>query len=398
MEISDHWSKLCPYQKYRLNPFLYRNDVDIFMSKKFDGRYTLITNGLSPIYFKKKYGNRNIEYYNLKCNLHNNTFSIAAQNIKCSVKFLKKCKGCAQAHNKRIAVLSFDDLNDKLRNSNSELIKKYHYILDLPGKNKSKPKSLRLKCTRHNSYFSQDQGLLGKHHGCKKCASLASQRKYNDTELKKLVVQTLEDIETGLSEIYTYQSSVRDRHKHYKITFLCYGNGHIHPYPISYYKNIIHKRMCPKCYPKGSISRGERVIADILKKEQITFEKTKTFEDLKHKQKLLLDFYIESLNLCIEFDGEQHFKKQGYEKDNHRLKTRLKRDLIKNSYCLHNKINLLRIPFYKLKTEENITDIVTNAIHQIKQGKTIQISNDPDTLAFYQQCYANIKDNSSSML
>jgi hypothetical protein len=66
---------------------------------------------------------------------------------------------------------------------------------------------------------------------------------------------------------------------------------------------------------------------------QIKFIRQKSFPDCKLKNKLRFDFYIPELNCCIEFDGEQHFRKtpvfggeDGYEK----LKLR---DMIKNEFC-----------------------------------------------------------------
>ena len=57
------------------------------------------------------------------------------------------------------------------------------------------------------------------------------------------------------------------------------------------------------------------------------------------------DFYIPHLNLCIEFDGELHYKpvkffggKKSFEKAKYL-------DQVKNKYCELNKINLIRISY-----------------------------------------------------
>lgn len=392
---TDEWDALRPFQKHQKNPFKYRQEIDLLFSQKFDGKYELNTTDLLPVYFKKQYGNRNIEYYNLKCSIHKSTFTVGSQSLKKSTNFLKKCKGCATEHNKKIALLSFEDLNNKLRNSHSEYIRKYHFILKSPGFSKNKPKSLRLKCFLHKIVFSQDQNLLGKNHGCSRCSSLASSRGYSDDELKKNVNEMLENYETGLSDLYSYQSYTTDKYKHYSIVFLCQGNGHEEPYPFKQNKANIHSKMCPKCFPKGSISRGERVIADILNKKHLSFEKNRTFQNLKFKHKLHIDFYIKSLNLFIEFDGQQHFKRHGFEIDNEEQLKRLKRDLIKNAYSIENNINLLRIPYNKLKTDQHIEDIVTNAISHLLAGGDIQISNDNETLAFYLDYYEKLKGDNN---
>ena len=92
----------------------------------------------------------------------------------------------------------------------------------------------------------------------------------------------------------------------------------------------------------------------------ILYEREKQFKDCRDKQVLPFDFYLPDYNLCIEYDGEQHFKevkwfggKEGFEK-------RVKHDNMKNKYCEDNNINLLRIPYTEF---ENIENILKQAIN-----------------------------------
>jgi very-short-patch-repair endonuclease len=104
---------------------------------------------------------------------------------------------------------------------------------------------------------------------------------------------------------------------------------------------------CPKCRR----SKGEELIENYLIENQIVFETQKTFAECFFKQKLQFDFYIPKHNMCIEFDGAQHHvpvKHFGGELD---LKTRQKRDDIKNNFCQKSGIQLVRI-----KHNENIVD------------------------------------------
>lgn len=71
-------------------------------------------------------------------------------------------------------------------------------------------------------------------------------------------------------------------------------------------------------------------------------------------------FYIENLNLCVEYDGEQHFKKLRFEENDEKLKIRKLRDNIKNNYCMKNNIILLRIKF-----DENVIERLTNTIKSL---------------------------------
>ena len=66
----------------------------------------------------------------------------------------------------------------------------------------------------------------------------------------------------------------------------------------------------------------------------------------KTNGRLRFDFYLPDYNLCIEFDGEQHFKtgKWAWTKEIKAEDIRY-RDNLKNQFCADNSINLLRIPY-----------------------------------------------------
>lgn len=109
------------------------------------------------------------------------------------------------------------------------------------------------------------------------------------------------------------------------------------------------------------MSSGEEQIISILNKNKISFEREKTFIDLR-KRKLRFDFYIKDLDgapAIIEFDGEGHFlfvKKFYHSKsDFERAK---ERDRVKNEYCLANGIKLYRIPYWDLDKISKIKDIL----------------------------------------
>ena len=74
---------------------------------------------------------------------------------------------------------------------------------------------------------------------------------------------------------------------------------------------------------------------------------------------LLYDFYIPSHNICIEFDGEQHFIPARYSKNKSKMISNLHniqyRDKIKTKYCMDNNIQLIRIPYTDIN---NIHDIL----------------------------------------
>ncbi len=73
---------------------------------------------------------------------------------------------------------------------------------------------------------------------------------------------------------------------------------------------------------------------------------------------MYFDFYIEDLNLIIEYDGFQHFHPVKYWGGEDGLKENKERDLIKNKYCQDNNIKILRIPY----TESIETSLIKNGI------------------------------------
>ena len=68
------------------------------------------------------------------------------------------------------------------------------------------------------------------------------------------------------------------------------------------------------------------------------------------------DFYLPAYNLCIEFDGEQHFKSIKHFGGEKRLSIQKIKDNIKTEYCKNNNIKLLRIPYYDFNNIEKILE------------------------------------------
>lgn len=115
---------------------------------------------------------------------------------------------------------------------------------------------------------------------------------------------------------------------------------------------------CPFCFS----SKGEEEIAKVLSSLRYEFDRQKRFPECRRENMLPFDFYIESLNLCIEFDGIQHyepvdFSNKGEEHAFKEFKIRQINDKIKNEFCKKNKIKLIRIPYYDY---DNISDILND--------------------------------------
>jgi len=66
---------------------------------------------------------------------------------------------------------------------------------------------------------------------------------------------------------------------------------------------------------------------------------------LKYKSLLYFDFYLPDYNICIEYDGEQHFRSIEYWGGDKQFEIIKLRDNLKSEYCKDNNINLLRLNF-----------------------------------------------------
>ena len=83
------------------------------------------------------------------------------------------------------------------------------------------------------------------------------------------------------------------------------------------------------------------------------------FDDCRNIYPLRFDFYIPSINTCIEYDGEQHYRPVEYFGGEEAFKQRIINDNIKTQYCKDNNIRLVRI---SSKSKDEIEEILLNII------------------------------------
>jgi hypothetical protein len=108
---------------------------------------------------------------------------------------------------------------------------------------------------------------------------------------------------------------------------------------------------CPVC--KESI--GERIINNYLEKKCLEFKREFKFKDCLDIKQLRFDFYIPKNNICIEYQGKQHYEPVGHFGGLDKFSEQLKRDKIKSEYCYNNNIHLIII-----KYDDDIYGILDN--------------------------------------
>lgn len=100
------------------------------------------------------------------------------------------------------------------------------------------------------------------------------------------------------------------------------------------------------------MSSGEEQISIILHELNVQFEQQYTSDTCINpttKRKLRFDFYVPSVNICIEYNGPQHYIKEYHDQcfpnDTNNFEKLQIRDQIKRDYCAANGIRLLEIPY-----------------------------------------------------
>ena len=124
-----------------------------------------------------------------------------------------------------------------------------------------------------------------------------------------------------------------------------------------YNKNIDGK--CPDCSER---SYGEFLTAMYLDKYGVAYSRQEHFDgDCHDTNPLPFDFYLPEYNICIEYDGEQHFEPVFGEKQ---FLFTILHDGMKNNYCKWNNIRLIRIPYWE---RDNIERILIKELNLTQQ-------------------------------
>lgn len=203
-----------------------------------------------------------------------------------------------------------------------------------------------ITCPGHGDFLQTPHSHRGGN-GCPKCAAHATRiKKLHTTEM------FIEKAKHKHGDNYNY-SKTQYLGDNKKLTIICKTHGEFDQ--VAGYHLGGHG--CSKC----NRSKGENKVATVLKSLNIEFIEQHKFNECRNKSPLEFDFYIPSRNLCIEYDGVQHFKivprssnQQQNEKDFLKGQTN---DQIKNKFCADNNMPLLRIPYFKFNDIESIIKI-----------------------------------------
>lgn len=119
---------------------------------------------------------------------------------------------------------------------------------------------------------------------------------------------------------------------------------------------------CPCCY----ISNMEEDIRRFLDEEKIKYQTEKTFQWLKYKNYLRLDFYLPEYNIAIECQGLQHFKEVKFDENYSTLEETINRDNIKYKLCQEHGIKLFYYADYNYKFPYKVFQNKEELLNNIK--------------------------------
>lgn len=192
-------------------------------------------------------------------------------------------------------------------------------------------------CLKHNVYWKMQPANAIRGDGCKMCHWERIGNSNGRTHEE--YVAKLKTINPDIIIVGNYINS------NTPILHKCLIDGYEW---LAYPSNVLAGCGCPQCQE----SSGERQVRQWLEKHDIEFIYQYVFKDCKNIKPLPFDFYLPKYNVCIEYDGGQHYKPVDKFGGEEYFEQIIKHDKIKTDYCTNNNIKLLRIPYYANIEEE----------------------------------------------
>jgi len=292
---------------------------------------------------KDKYCNN---FLKISKNIHNNKYDYSLVdyknndtkvNIICPIHGVFKqiphhhtkgtgCKKCID-NNKRLNTEIFINRSQKSHNN------KYNYLLvDYKGAYDK----VKIICPIHGEFEQKPCDHIDGYRGCSKCGGTMKSNTEGFILKSKKIYRDKYDY-----SLVNYSLCTN------KVKIICKKHGEFKVSPT----NHLSGKGCPIC----NQSKGENIIMNFLSDNNIKYIPQKKFDNCKNINSLPFDFYLPKYNMCIEFDGEQHFKPNIRFGGEIEFIKRVNNDNIKTNFCKNNNIKLLRI-----KYNENIIEKLKN--------------------------------------
>lgn len=240
---------------------------------------------LANLAHNNKFDYSKVTYKNLRtkiniiCPVHGEFWQIPESHINgigC-----RKCSGCFKN--------STEDFIKKARHRHGD---KFDYSLVIYRGARLK---VDIKCREHG-VFSQAPSSHLQGNGCPICNKL---RLIDNNPNKKTTDEFVAQAIKIHGSLYNYSKTLYELDGK-PVTITCKKHGD--------FKQIANYHISGNGCPICSYSTGERAIKIFLEKNNIKYEAQKKFMDCRDKLRLPFDFYIPIQNICIEYNGEQHYR------------------------------------------------------------------------------------------
>jgi DNA-directed RNA polymerase subunit RPC12/RpoP len=222
-----------------------------------------------------------------------------------------------------------------------------NFYLDFENVYRGSSEKLNFVCSICNEKFPASWGKVLRGQGCSFCSGKRVGEKNSLYNLRQDLIKewspknTISPREVTL---FSFKTAI----------WKCLKCGHEWRTPIA--RRTSMGTGCPKCKE----SSGEKRISNWLSDNNIFFIRQFVFSDCRNINVLPFDFYIPNINMCIEYNGIQHYSvSRGFFGGEDELEKRQNLDAIKKQYCKANRIRFLEIPYTEFK---NIDGILTNSI------------------------------------
>lgn len=194
---------------------------------------------------------------------------------------------------------------------------------------------IKIICREHG-LFEQTPSNHKKNKGCPRC----------DKSFKLNQEDVITQFKNTHGDKFDYSKTIYLTN-HEKVTIICAAHGEFKQTPASHKSGT----GCPNC----KSSKGENKLNLFLIKNKIEFKQEYKFENNNYSDRMPFDFYLPKHNLCIEYNGIQHYEPIDFFGGIKSFKSQTKRDKIKIKYCKENNINLLII-----KYDQNIEEVLND--------------------------------------
>lgn len=240
---------------------------------------------------------------------------------------------CGDCKYKKASEVAMEKNSKNLLNRARDLCKQKGYtLLTTEDEYTSSHMTVRLFCKNHGEQHVNLWALLCGA-GCPACGIEASAKKQMlDKDYVEKYVNSINGNKLLNKEDYKNR-------KECNLDILC-SCGNIYTTSFECYIAGVHQ--CYSCSCRESLR--EKQIRKYLESNNVNFVQEKCFDDCKDKNHLPFDFYLPDYNICIEFDGQHHFRPVWSEEQHN---TTVAHDKIKNDYCKSHDIDLLRIPYWE---------------------------------------------------